>query len=476
MITARYLIGTLYLFMSTIHVSMAATENSTQTRDLNFYQSRNWFELGREQTQHYEYLLKKDKKQNDAHNVRLAKQALMSGDLERSRIYLSRVRDDNPYFQDIKRRYMAIISFLNKDYNKSLKYLDSNRLAEFSNYRHVCLLKLMNYTALKKHEEFFNEVRTCKSSIQHSDGKPENFFWLDQYTLLTTNRKKILSPNYIKGIKHLSGEKSYITKWLKLALFLNQEKAIIELVPRLGKEFYQSRKNRELIGFAYYRVGNKEMAKEFIEDIESPNADNIRGNINLDEGRFELAFGHFQLALKKKENSINALERSLPLAWQLGQWKAAQSLLAKLHSDQIDEKKKLALKTALLIRLNDFDLADRHISLLKAQYQYKSPIEVDLMNSYISLRKHDNDKLIKSADDACRKYDGLSCYILLQTLSWHNLGATIERKDSPYQNEFSVEKMKEKIAIAPLIESRYIDQREIEELDSRTIKVSADNK
>jgi hypothetical protein len=47
---------------------------------------------------------------------------------------------------------------------------------------------------------------------------------------------------------------------------------------------------------------------------------NIKGiSIYLQE-KEELAFAQFKLALSMKQNSLNAFERILPLAWRLGRW------------------------------------------------------------------------------------------------------------------------------------------------------------
>jgi hypothetical protein len=57
-----------------------------------------------------------------------------------------------------------------------------------------------------------------------------------------------------------------------------------------------------VISFIYSRLHDNKKALSFIDDIDSPNAENIKGNIRLRNKEYELAFGHFKLALNKKED------------------------------------------------------------------------------------------------------------------------------------------------------------------------------
>lgn len=461
----RFKLGILYLFT----FSLMGQEI---TRDLPYYLQRNWHEMNREEVKHYLHL-KKDRSKNAASfNMILAKQSILSGDYERARIYLNRVNDNDDRFKLIKKRYLSLMSFIERDYQTSLELLNDPRMEDNIKYRHICLQKLINYTALKKKKQFQAEIRKCKEAILTDKRGDHNFFWLDQYYLLTTKPDSILNEDYMKNFKSNDLKSGFITRWLKLALFLNKEQDIINMLPRLPEEAYLSQKNRELIGFAYYRLGNKKMTKEFIEDIESPNADNIRGNMSLDESRYELAFGHFQLALKKKKNSINALRRSIPLAWQLGQWEKAQELLSQLHEEHIDPRKKIALMAALQLKSQNYFFAERNLKILDKEFKEDSPIEIDLMSSYVALRRFEAEELTESSDRACQKYDGLNCYLYLQTLTWNNLGETLARQDPmPTQklDQFDVDQLKKPVSISKLSEAKYVDQKDIEELDGRTL-------
>ena len=138
---------------------------------------------------------------------------------------------------------------------------------------------------------------------------------------------------------------------VKISYFLNKEENIVSKLPKLPKKLYRSKKIRELISFIYYRLNQKKLALDFIEDISTANAENIKGNFRLKSKEFELAYGHFQLALKSKINSKNALERSLPLSWILKNGNRVKKHLSSLLSEDIDPRKKRSLETAFLIQI-----------------------------------------------------------------------------------------------------------------------------
>ena len=450
--------GILYLILFIAPSALAS-------KQLEKYKERPFFELNDHQTTHYRYLETVTDKKDAETNMLLAKGALINGQIDKAIIFLNRISDYDKKNYPIKKRYLSTIYFIKGEYQKSLSNIEHINYTTPSSYKEVCLLKLINYMALQKSKLYQKEVAFCQFAIKDDSIRSE--FWLKQFTLLSTDKNKILGYNYLDTIRDLNNDPDYTTMWLKLALYLNKEKEITKIISRLPLEAYQSQKNRELIAFAYYRTGNIKMAKEFISDIESPNADNIRGNISLGEGKPEIAFGHYQLALQKKENSLNALKRSIPLAWQLGLWKEAQRLLNQIQETDLDQRKKLALQAALTIRDLDLVKAKRNLRLLEYQYDKHSPIEVNLMNSYLGLLEQKPEAVQEYSDKACKSFDGLNCYLQLKNLTIENIGKVITGETSPFSfPDFDIDKLKEVTELSPLREAKYIDQKDIEELDS----------
>jgi hypothetical protein len=90
----------------------------------------------------------------------------------------------------------------------------------------------------------------------------------------------------------------------------------------------------------------------------------------------------------------------------------------------------------------------------------------------MSLREGDNDRLKIMSGDACKRGNGLSCYLNLQTIHWENIGQTM-RRDEPTVElaNFDIQDLKAPKSISPLKESVIIDQKDIEELDSNEFQL-----
>ncbi len=190
------------------------------------------------------------------------------------------------------------------------------------------------------------------------------------------------------------------------------------------------------------------------------------------KGQYELAFGHFKLALLKKENSKNAIERALPLAWLLGQYKDGLSLLSRILDEETDIRKKVLLNTAFQVRLNNFLRSQQQMRSLKMLFQGELPKEAAIMGSYTSLMNDDVKLAYTHANNACRKNDGLNCWFLFQNLIWEDLAKTMRRDEHTYSdNEVTLSLLKEKAEVAPITETLLIDQKDIEELDGVEVQL-----
>ena len=83
-----------------------------------------------------------------------------------------------------------------------------------------------------------------------------------------------------------------------------------------------------------------------IRPVQTVNAKNILGNIEIERGNIEIAFGYFLEAYKKDKTSLNAIKKLIPLTWKLGKFK----LLTKLINifPLKDQRKKLIRSASLL--------------------------------------------------------------------------------------------------------------------------------
>jgi hypothetical protein len=416
----------------------------------------------------YEYLLK-------------AKFKLISGDLKMAKFYLARLNDLTTKLLPVKKRYLGLISFIEGDFKHSLSYLNDTKKNDAKLFSQICLLRLVNLMALNQNDEIRNEANTCMSYTQKFSKNDQ--LWLDTMVALKTKNFDRVKKNLLTDVEYTLNDDEMSRVWLKTGLFVNKESELLKVLAAIPESSYQSKKIREIIALMYLRRGEKEKALMFVDDIDSANAENIKGNINLQNKEYELAFGHFKLALQKKNDSENSLERAIPLSWILNQFEDGASMLKKVsYRKNLDPRKVDAINIAFLIRLKKFEVAQKELLILKNKFQNVPPFEVNIMDNYVNLLLSDNTvnkvkfdkrKMEDSTDEACKSFDGLSCWMGLSQLMWDNLGRTIKRDDEIYSDKnLTLETMKTKKEINPLKETITIDQKDIEELDSEAVQIN----
>ncbi|MBC7714076.1 MAG: hypothetical protein H7177_12105 [Rhizobacter sp.] len=425
----------------------------------------------------YETKITQDSNQRriDLFNLQKAKFKIISGDLTTAAFYLNRISENESIVTGIKKRYMAMIYFIEGRYAQSIKELNDKRVNNNNYYTQTCLLRLINFMAVNDIYSIEHEKKSCQ--FYTAKFSKNDQFWLDAMINLKINDTQRLKRLLMS--EDVVGDDEASKLWLKTGLYLNKEKQLLEQLALLSESSYQSKKLREIVAFMYLRQGETKKALSFVDDIDTANAENIKGNVNLANKEYELAFGHFRLALQKKQDSANALERAIPLAWLLSQFGDGLSMLSNVSNKNLDPRNSQATKIAFLIREKRFLEAQRELTLLKIAFQNEPPFEVSIMDTYVNLilssndKAYDKRKIEESAEKSCKAFDGISCWISLQYIQWENLGKTLERDDPVYSDTtMTVESLKEKKVLEPLIETKSIDQSDIEELDGETIKIS----
>ena len=109
----------------------------------------------------------------------------------------------------------------------------------------------------------------------------------------------------------------------------------LDITPNNAKEKAVKIAMNTNLGFGGHNAVVLVKAFEYIEGLSSPNSENIRGNLFLAQKKYELAYAQFKLALKRKVNSQNSLERIIPISWMLKQWKDGLEYIDKLKVDPI---------------------------------------------------------------------------------------------------------------------------------------------
>ncbi len=232
---------------------------------------------------------------------------------------------------------------------------------------------------------------------------------------------------------------------------------------------------RELMSFYLYRNNRFEEAFKMIEGMNqsaSFNTQNILGNLFFKRGEYAKAFKRFETSLAERPYSVDTLQKALALAFKLRFWKEGVTLVGHLHKTSFDPLKIWMVDSAFQIRLENFDSAWKQVKFLQDQYGVNYPQIIGLTKTYVALRRKDQATLQESADFECRRFDGLSCWIAMRSFGRDNFGATIDRDEETLDAEFSVEALKKKAQVTPMQEPILVDQRVVEELDFRALKLS----
>lgn len=461
------------LFLSVLVGRVSAQSNEDELKEIILEGEETSLEAS------YENSVTRDNNQRqvDVYNLQKAKFKLISGDLKQAEFFLNRISEKESVVVGIKNRYLAIIYFINGRFYQSLAQLNSKKINTNNYYVQNCLLRLINFMAVNDVASMMREKDACQFyTAKYSRNDQE---WLNSMIRLKAADMEGLKKSMGADIESALSTDEAARLWLKTGLYLNKEKDVLNLLTLLPESSYQSKKLREIIAFMYLRSGDTKKALSFIDDVDTANSENIKGNINLANKEYELAFGHFRLALQKKQDSTNSLERAIPLAWMLNQWNDGLMMLANISNRNLDPRNSQALKIAFLIREKRYLEAQTELTLLKISFQNEPPYEVSIMDTYVNLMLGENDKAYdkrrveESAEKSCKAFDGMNCWVSLQYIQWENLGKTLKRNDAIYSDKsMTIDSLKERVAILPLEEQKNIDQADIEELDGETIKVT----
>lgn len=402
-------------------------------------------------------------------HLREAKYFLINGDLKKTRFHLDQIEDPKA-IEGIVMRYKALIDFLTGQYVKSDKILREKKYESTNWNTETCVIKTLNNIALSNYEQIQKDYITCKYlTFDYSKNRQ---LWLDYLVNLKLRKDSVETRDSEMNLRIFFDDLETIKIWLKKNIYINKESQNIEKLYALPKYAFKNKAVRELVGLSYYRMGNEKKALDFIEDLDSPNANNIKGIINLSKKKYELAFGHFQLALKKKANSGNALKRAIPLAWMMEKYDIGLSLLKSFFYYDIDRFKQLALESAFKIQLERIKEAEKDLRYLNNEFSGNMPLKVMLANSYVSLRLSHMKDVKKYATLACKKFDGLNCWVWMQLFVWKNLDKVIkENRETKNAPSLTMDFLKKKPDFEPLDENPIIDQSYIEELDSNQVMI-----
>lgn len=427
-----------------------------------------WETLSRDEVEEILVKTKLAEREEITRGLIYAKAFILQGDLESAEFLLRKIVAPSSELTLVKMRYQATIEFLRGRYREVLTLLEHPffRLPQY--YREICLLKVLSLLRNGASEELSREINSCNGaalSFSNTSG-----LWLNGLEIVLANNYGRFPGIRDNDALDIASDPDSFRAWSKLALYSNMEETVLARVGDYPYTVFQSNTNREILGFLYYRTGNLSEATRLTEDLDGPNVENIRGNLALRKQAYELALGHFQLALKKKNNSLNALQRALPLSWMLGRFNDGLELIDKMSFSSLDRQHRLFLKAAYTYESGSRDLAQKILGVLKGQNLEALPLEVQLLDLTTSLHVKDKRNVKNVTLRTCRKYDGISCWAQLAHFYWEDLSLVSKREGPvlpPEAVTHTVSELTSPGGITPMEEKVYIDQKDIEELDGR---------
>lgn len=405
-------------------------------------------------------------------DLKKVKYYLLNGETRLAQVHLKKLAYTQTKLKPIIYRYLGILAFIEGKFEKSHEFLDQKSLQSMPHYGKICTLKVLNQIVLNKITKLEDEWTKCQlESFGHFNSG--NFIWIETLVRMKLKPSVGLTKLPFKGVRLNALDNTQLKIFLKLALYLNQEKLIEPQLLELDQMQIEDVEVRDLLGQLYFRLGALAKSYRFIEDLDSPNAENIKGNLYILRKKYELAYAQFKLALEKKQNSQNAMERILPLAWILGDWEEGAKMAERVVSSPQTQIEKMTLISAFYTQKGDYEKATEVLETIVSRSRKGSELEVTQLHSFVGLMQNKPHVVRKQAALSCSQFDMINCWLSIQMDQWDSFPLTMRRPET-----IPVKKNWEKLANAqvnePIQETVYVNQLDIEELDDKLIQLIPD--
>ncbi len=407
-----------------------------------------------------------EKKNDFIKDLQVSKIALLGGDTDGAIKLLSHIVERNPKnkLTLLAKRYLAIAFFSTGRFEETTKLLLDPRFKESAHYQKICLLKIASNLYGQYTEELKEDFKRCKA--MNFENSLNNYVWLDYVENFKAQDNKDFRY-YTNIVRRLGiyNKDDHIRAWLKFGLLLGNENFIIQSLDILPEKAFQNDILRTLIAYNLYRVNQMDKAKEFIEDINNSNSAYLKALLSSQEKDYKTSYAHILSSLKRRPYSINANLLLTANSWITGNYKNGRLALSKVIPVELYQREKRLLSTSFLVQEKKFERASYEIERLFYDYNKKMPFEGLLLESYIYFNELDS-RWEQTSDTACVRYDGVNCWLHLQSQIWDNYHEEIKNFE---HKDFKVTKFLEELTtktLHPKIkESVFIKQKDILELD-----------
>lgn len=383
-----------------------------------------WHRLGGVEIEEELILKSLEVRERNIELLQLSKLSLITGNWEAAERFLSQVTKKGSS-RDIADRYLALLRFIQGRYQSAVDIIEPKILFSSTFLRENCLIYQMSLLALFDRARLPLVWHTCRHELTKD---PKNdFLFMDALYGVVTDDNFFSGDGFLRSSAPYMQSEEQIKIWLKMGLILGKEKLMAPELAELGQHSYFKDKIRELVAITLFRLGKEEEALKFIEDVQTPNAENLRAIVLLKDRQWELAYAHFQGALKMKENSLQAMNRALPLAWLLRQDQSGYELAKRIPALSDDRQSKDLIEAAFLNRLGRIDQSSAKLTKVIETKGHRSNSLVrslELLNQLQLGKKQTTKKL---ARENCRQADALSCWLLLHLIQWEDFPAFLQR-------------------------------------------------
>ncbi|OFZ50234.1 MAG: hypothetical protein A2381_06715 [Bdellovibrionales bacterium RIFOXYB1_FULL_37_110] len=413
---------------------------------------------------------------NKQEKIKLSKFLLVNGDLNRAKYHLNTLFDLGHHGELIKLRYLSYIAFVEDNFDGVINQSTS----DFQFYPQICTLNVLAYLMKGDISQTKKEFINCK--IRTGIYNQDDYFWLTNLIKLKENILKSSGSNEenhpSEKIQHILAPKTYkdlltfvdsvnsALLWLKLGLYAGLHDDIITLLPNLPEEVFESHRFREIMALIYFRNKDHPNAKKFLEDVDTANAHNILAGIYLKQNKTELAFAEYKLALLKKHNSRNALEKIIPLSYILSDYNLGLDSINQLEFTGVNQTTLSIFRSIFLLRNKNYFEAWKALSGFDLTTTTHIPDRVFQMKNFLSILLNYSDEIDRYSNYACNQFDGLSCWVQTQLLIWPDFSKHFKRtSDQSPTPLFTSTNLIETWEVKNIKEDLIVDQENLQQLD-----------
>lgn len=402
--------------------------------------------------------------------LKKVKYYLLNGETRLAKAILFKLSYVQTKLRPVILRYLSILSFTENDFDKTYEYLSEPSMLSYQHFHKICALRTLSEIVLNKRFELESNWERCK--VENSGKFSEShLIWMDTLVKLKlySDKQTTTIPFKRAHIASLNNGETKII--LKLALYLNQEKIVVNQLPEMTFEQFQDPEIQEIAGQIFYKSGELVNSYRLVKDLSSPNSENTKGNFLLKLNKNETAYEQFKHALEKKINSQNAIERIIPLTWLLGDWENGIKYTKLVSHSPKTFINRLTLLSAFLVKGEKYSEAENILDRISYNSKKGEELEVSQLLSFTTLMLNKVDESKKYARRSCSLEDLVNCWLSLQFSQWEAFPTMINREDAISKKDEWKSLTKEEIQL-PLDEEIFVNQKDIEELDDAQLKSS----